>query len=202
MPHTTSWPSTLQADGNKHVAKVIHLKEQIDLGLRLADQMMERRCLMVTTDSRAQPLATMVRRVISDGATKMGDVDLARMHHVGFCDLSKYGRLTALAIEDTARSCKRVLELNSDFSNLEQQYIMFTVYAMVCYISFYRQTLPVARRGPHDRANIGQRKRPQWPTWRVPAHWRQVLVNGHGDEIDPDNDRHLIPTWEPDMMTG
>ena len=107
-----------KAQGSRHVAKVVHLKEQLDIGLRNAEKFMERRCLMITADAKAQPLGALLRRVMADATPKFNEADMTRMHHIGYIDLSKFGRMTAVAIEECARWSKRVLELNENNSRL------------------------------------------------------------------------------------
>ena len=61
-------------------------------------------------------LTTFVRRVIGDANQKFQAVQVEKMHHVGFLDLSKYGRLTVPDINDAAQWCHQVLNLNENFS--------------------------------------------------------------------------------------
>lgn len=61
----------------------------------------------------------MVRRIMTEVNNKFGEADITRTHHLGYCDLSKMGRLTALNIDQVSRWAKGVLDMNPDFSNFE-----------------------------------------------------------------------------------
>ena len=61
-------------------------------------------------------LTGMVGRVCSDASTRFQGVDLQRMHHIGYVDLTKYGRLTVPDINDAAPWALQVLEMNENFS--------------------------------------------------------------------------------------
>lgn len=93
---------------------------------------MERRCLLVAGDVKAQPLSALIRRVLADATLKFNEADMARMHHVGYIDMSKFGRLTALGIEECAKWSKRVLDLNDDCSNLGEKSFKQTAIKFTC----------------------------------------------------------------------
>lgn len=85
---------------------------------------MERRCLLVCSESsKSQPLASMTRRIMNAVNAKFGEADITKTHHLGFCDLSKFGRLTALAIDEVAKWAKGILDMNPDFSTF-QAYVL------------------------------------------------------------------------------
>ena len=66
--------------------KVLHLKNQIEIGLNNAESWMSKRNMMVCID-RAQRdgTALMVRRVVQDAGTKFETVSVESLHHLGFC---------------------------------------------------------------------------------------------------------------------
>eukprot|EP00435_Cladocopium_sp_Y103_P037820 s127_g10.t1 len=88
---------------------VLHMKNQIDVGLGVAEQFMQKRLLAISTSQPGQNVATMQRRVLSDAKAKGFDADLERMHNIGFIDLPKLGRLTAPDIAEVSEWCYKVL---------------------------------------------------------------------------------------------
>ena len=99
------------------ISKVIHLRDQIESGLRASEQLMEKRCLMVCANDKSHAVGTLKRRVMADASTKF-EADIQKLHHIEFIDLSKFGRLTVPIIDEVARWSKRVLQMNEDYSNL------------------------------------------------------------------------------------
>ena len=65
----------------------------------------------------------MTRRIMNAVNAKFGEADITKTHHLGFCDLSKFGRLTALAIDEVAKWAKGILDMNPDFSTF-QAYVL------------------------------------------------------------------------------
>eukprot|EP00435_Cladocopium_sp_Y103_P033913 s1822_g8.t1 len=109
---------------NQRRCKVLHMRDQIEIGLGVCEKFMEKRCLMVRQSDKSA-LTTFVRRVIGDANQKFQGVQVEKMHHVGFLDLSKYGRLTVPDINDAAQWCHQVLTLNENFSILAAFLFMF-----------------------------------------------------------------------------
>ena len=113
--------------------KVLHLKNQIEIGLNNAESWMSKRNMMVCID-RAQRdgTALMVRRVVQDAGTKFETVSVESLHHLGFADLTKLGRLTAIDVDDIGRWCQRTLNLNPDCSSLSLNYWTFSSFLSLC----------------------------------------------------------------------
>lgn len=105
------------------ISKVIHLRDQIEIGLRASEQLMEKRCLMVCANDKSHAVGTLKRRVMADASTKF-EADIQKLHHIGFIDLSKFGRLTVPIIDEVARWSKRVLQMNEDYSNLHWFWVL------------------------------------------------------------------------------
>lgn len=93
------------------------MRDQLDIGLGVCEKFTQKRCFMVRSADRTA-LTGMVRRVCSDASTRFQGVDLQRMHHIGYVDLTKYGRLTVPDINDAAQWALQVLEMNENFSTL------------------------------------------------------------------------------------
>lgn len=93
------------------------MKNQIDVGLGVAEAFMQKRLLAVSGSQLGQNVATMQRRVLSDAKAKGFDADLERMHNIGYVDLPKLGRLTAPDIAEVSEWCYKVLSLNPNYSN-------------------------------------------------------------------------------------
>lgn len=91
------------------------MRDQLDIGLGVCEKFMQKRCFMVRSADRAA-LTSMVRRVCSDATSRFQGVDLQRMHHIGYIDMTKYGRLTVPDINEAAQWALQVLEMNESFS--------------------------------------------------------------------------------------
>ena len=98
--------------------KVLHMRDQIEIGLDVVTQFTQKRALMVVGD-KGQGLAAMQRRMVADGTNRFSaPVELTKMHHVGFIDFSKFGRLTMVEINAAVDWCKQILHQNENYSNL------------------------------------------------------------------------------------
>lgn len=94
------------------------MRDQIQCGLGLADKFMEKRSLVLCTDKgQRDSLSGTLRRMMQDA--KFDGLDNEKVHHVGYCDLSRWGRLSVPQIDDMADWTLRTLQLNPDYSNLE-----------------------------------------------------------------------------------
>lgn len=96
------------------------MKNQIETGLQVAETFMEKRALMVcsTDKSTSGSVTSLVRKMISEASMRFPSVTLRSMHHLGFVDMSKFGRMTAIELDQCARWCHKVLAMNEEFSNL------------------------------------------------------------------------------------
>lgn len=95
------------------------MKNQLEIGLQVAEKFMEKRCLMLcTSGEKSQGTTSLIRKIISEASSKWDGVDLAKMHHLAFFDFSKHGRLTVPDIDQAAKSIIQVLRMNEDYSNL------------------------------------------------------------------------------------
>ena len=99
-------------------SKVLHVRDQITTGLNLIDKWMERRCLMLCADKgQKDSLSAFARRLLVDASHQFGEMDAQKVHHVGFLDMAKYGRLGMPDINDMAAWSLRVLKQNEEYSN-------------------------------------------------------------------------------------
>ena len=142
---------------------------------------------MTMADPRAQHLTALVKRVLHDATSgNFGDADLARMHHVGFADLSKLGRMTAVQVDDCARWAKRVLELNPEYSHLPAIHLevelRFTFFGSFCFVlfAFCFQIWP--RYGPGHMSDVGRRGDPRRIERRSEADRGQVYLHVDGTQ--------------------
>jgi len=101
--------------------EVLHLKHQIEIGIGVAEGFMERRMLMVISD-KSSDFASVQRRALADATTHFENACIEKMHHVGFVDLSKFGRLTVPDITDVVNWSHRVLSYNPNYSNLDDDF--------------------------------------------------------------------------------
>ncbi|CAK9069242.1 Uncharacterized protein SCF082_LOCUS34716, partial [Durusdinium trenchii] len=65
---------------------------------------------------RTKALGAFQRRVMSDAAQKFEGADISKLHNLGFVDVTKFGRLSAVEIDEVAKWTKRVLQINDDYS--------------------------------------------------------------------------------------
>lgn len=121
-----------KTDSNRHVQKagpyerdrrtdkcqVLHLRNQLEIGLQQAEAFMQKRLYMACNNSKmsAQNAQAMVRRTAQEAARKFDKVTLDSVHHLGYVDMTKLGRLSAPDIQDLATWCQRTLAFNPDRS--------------------------------------------------------------------------------------
>ncbi|CAK9079157.1 unnamed protein product [Durusdinium trenchii] len=103
---------------NLRVNKVLHLRDQIQTGLQLADRCMERRCMMLCTDKPTDSLSTFMRRVVQEASQCFPEAELQCTHHIGYLDTTKYGRLGMPEINEMASWTLRTLNLKPERSSL------------------------------------------------------------------------------------
>jgi hypothetical protein len=98
---------------------VLHLRDQINAGLGLADRFMEKRMLMLCGEKGLQDSLTgFTRRVLAEAGQRFPDVQMDQIHHIGFLDTTKFGRLSMPEIDAMACWAQKVLNLNPDRSIL------------------------------------------------------------------------------------
>ena len=121
-----NWSNTSSLTPTLNFGKVLHLKNQIEVGLKAAETWMSKRNMMVCMDrTQRDGTALTVRRVVQDAGTKFETVSVESLHHLGYADLTKLGRLTAIDVDDIGRWCQRVLQLNPEFNSLSLNYCTF-----------------------------------------------------------------------------
>lgn len=97
--------------------QVLHLRDQLNAGLGLAEKWMEKRCLMLCQD-KSDSLTGFARRVLTEASQRFPDVLLDKMHHIGILDLTKFGRLSMPEIDNCANWAHKVLSMNPEYSFL------------------------------------------------------------------------------------
>lgn len=99
--------------------KVLHMRDQIQKGLAVADAYMEKRMLMVCSDKNvSQSFGGLLRRALSDSAQHLDATDANKTHYLGFVDLTKFGRLSAITVNEVATWCHQLLNQNPEYSTL------------------------------------------------------------------------------------
>lgn len=95
------------------------MRDQIHAGLGVADNMMDRRMLMLCSDKNvSQSFGALIRRALADAGQKFDATDVNKTHYLGFIDLTKYGRLSAISVNEVATWCLQLLNQNPDYSFL------------------------------------------------------------------------------------
>ena len=95
------------------------MRDQIQAGLGVADNFMERRMLMVCADKNlSQSFGGLTRRALTDAGQRFDNADVRKTHYLGFIDLTKYGRLSAITVNEVANWCKTLLNQNANYRNL------------------------------------------------------------------------------------
>ncbi|CAK9084942.1 Uncharacterized protein SCF082_LOCUS40266 [Durusdinium trenchii] len=97
-----------------HIGKSLMKKAAGEHG-SAADQETAVTCANLAHDYREAVAFNLKKNKVNN---KFGEADITRTHHLGYCDLSKMGRLTALNIDQVSRWAKGVLDMNPDFSVL------------------------------------------------------------------------------------
>ena len=101
--------------------KVLHMRDQIQAGLGVADSFMERRLLMLCSDKNlSQSFGGLIRRSLADAGQRFDATDVNKTHYLGFTDLTKYGRLSAIAVNEVANWCHQLLNQNPNYSFMAQ----------------------------------------------------------------------------------
>lgn len=112
--------------------KVLHLRDQIQTGLQLADRCMERRCMMLCTDKPTDSLSTFMRRVVQEASQCFPEAELQCTHHIGYLDTTKYGRLGMPEINEMASWTLRTLNLKPERSSLVFNFTWYVCNAHLC----------------------------------------------------------------------
>ncbi|CAK8999510.1 unnamed protein product [Durusdinium trenchii] len=103
-------------ESNQHV---LHMKNQIDVGLGVCERLMERR-LFVVCGPQGQNVAQLQRKVLQDSSQKGFDsTTLEKMHHLGIINIPKMGRLTAPDVQDISDWTYKVLALNPNYNSTQ-----------------------------------------------------------------------------------
>ena len=143
------------------------MKNQIETGLHVAEAFMEKRALMVCSADKSSSGSTtsLVRKMISEASMRFPSVALRSMHHLGFIDMSKFGRITAIEIDQCAKWSHKVLSMNEDFSNLLDTK-RFCFKEAFCFKEGAAKTKP--RHGAYCMSNSSWRRCAWWTSGRVP----------------------------------
>ena len=113
--------------------EVLHMRDQITVGLGVADSFMQKRLLMVCSDkNKGNIFSGLMRRVLQDASNRFDATDINKLHHLGFVDLSKFGRLAAPEINDICTWCHQLLSQNLENSILLPNYLYVYIYKYVC----------------------------------------------------------------------
>ena len=97
--------------------QVVHMKNQLEIGLQVAERFLEKRCQMVCIGGeKTSGVTSFVRKILTDATAKFEGVELSKMHHLAWFDFSKLGRLTVPDIDSAAKSVLQVLKMNEDYS--------------------------------------------------------------------------------------
>ncbi|CAK9025766.1 unnamed protein product, partial [Durusdinium trenchii] len=93
------------------------MRDQIETGLNLSERLMERR-LLISCGDKSASLPAFMKKVFTDCNARFEQADFSCMHHVGFLDWTKFGRLTMAVIDEQARWAAKVLDLNDNYSTV------------------------------------------------------------------------------------
>lgn len=122
------------------------MRDQIQTGLSVADCFMERRLLMLCADRNVnQSFAGLTRRALADASGRFDAADVTKIHYLGFADLTKFGRLTAIEVNEVAQWCHTLLNQNPDYSTLESLirnlvlghlFLAFAAIVLFCFVLY------------------------------------------------------------------
>ena len=154
--------------------EVLHMRDQITVGLGVADSFMQKRLLMVCSDkNKGNIFSGLMRRVLQDASNRLDATDINKLHHLGFVDLSKFGRLAAPEINDICTWCHQLLSQNPENSILLPNYVYVYIYINMCVCVFWLLGLCFCgadvnvRHGVHVLSNPGGWRCHEWTTRRA-----------------------------------
>lgn len=94
------------------------MRDQISVGMEVVNSFMTKRAMMIVGDKNQGSLPALQRRIITDATNRFGaPTEIGKMHHIGFLDFSKFGRLTMIDINAAVDWAKQVLMANEDYSH-------------------------------------------------------------------------------------
>eukprot|EP00435_Cladocopium_sp_Y103_P057161 s717_g19.t1 len=95
------------------------MRDQIQVGLGVADSFLQRRLMMLCADkNKGNSFGVLVRHVLSDASQKFDAAEINKIHHLGFIDMTKYGR----RIEDKLAQLQmeaKLVQIMFDTSSLQ-----------------------------------------------------------------------------------
>ena len=95
------------------------MRDQIQVGLGVAESFLQKRLMMLCADkNKGNSFAGLVRRVLQDALQKFDAADTNKIHHLGFVDMTKYGPLSAVEVNEACQWCFQLLSQNPDYSDL------------------------------------------------------------------------------------
>ncbi len=104
------------------------MRNQIEIGLGVADAFMQKRLLMLCSDkNKGNSFSGLLRRVLQDASSRFDAADISKVHHLGFVDLTKYGRLAVPEINEVVNWTHQLLSQNPDYS-------LLALYISTCYV--------------------------------------------------------------------
>ena len=74
---------------------------------------------MCADKNKGNTFAGLMRRVLTDAQQRFDAADLNHLHHLGFIDVTKYGRLSAVVLQEICTWCHQLLSQNPEFSSLD-----------------------------------------------------------------------------------
>lgn len=101
------------------LVQVLHLRDQLNVGLQVSESFLQKRLLMLRADkNKGNSFAGLLRRVLQDASAKFDAAEINKVHHLGFVDVTKYGRLSVVDINEICQWCHQLLSQNPDYSIL------------------------------------------------------------------------------------
>lgn len=102
--------------------KVLHVRSQMETGMSLVESYMHKRLLTVCssldkTGNIRDSMESFTKRAFAEALTVFDSASLDQSHHIGFIDLPKLGRLSAVEIQAAATWASQVLNLNPERSS-------------------------------------------------------------------------------------
>lgn len=151
---------------NTCAAKVLHLRDQIQVRLGVADSFMQKRLLMLCSDkNKGNALSGLMRRALQDATNRFEAAELNRTHHLGYIDLTKYGRLSAVDVNEVGQWSYQLLSQNPDFSILTDL-LLFQKHVETDTLT----PEAVLRYDLHALPSLGWRRSYEWTPRRVQAN--------------------------------
>ncbi|CAK9046137.1 unnamed protein product [Durusdinium trenchii] len=150
---------------------VLHMRDQISVGMEVVNSFMTKRAMMIVGDKNQGSLPALQRRIITDATNRFGaPTEIGKMHHIGFLDFSKFGRLTMIDINAAVDWAKQDKEETAQWVAAPATLKSIIESCMSRVSSMKSQTCIIH----HFTAYDGNLEKARWSKFEVSACWNKI----------------------------